>query len=139
MTTSKRPLPMLTTSTTAYWTGGAAGTLLIHRCQDCGYFIHPPAGFCPSCEGRSCAPEAVSGRGKVASFTVNHQQWEPGLEVPYVMALIELEEQPDVRIVANIVNCAIDQVRFDMAVQVLFEQHDDVWIPLFEPAAEGSP
>jgi uncharacterized OB-fold protein len=84
----------VTRSTEAFWTGGARGELLIHRCQACGYLVHPPAGFCPVCEGRDVLPEPVSGRATVATFTVNHQKWEPDLEVPYVMALVELDEQP---------------------------------------------
>ena len=35
----------------------------------------------------------------------------------------------------NIVGCAPDDVRIGMPVQVIFEHHDDVWLPLFEPAA----
>src|SRR5262245_38554369 len=128
-----RPLPVLTSSVRAFWTGGERGQLLIQRCQSCGYRIHPPVGFCPSCESRDTKPEPVSGQGTVASFSVNHQVWEPDLEVPFVIALIELDEQDDFRLVTNIVNCAIDDVHIGMRVQVLFEQHDDVWVPLFEP------
>jgi hypothetical protein len=79
-------------------------------------------------------PEAVSGRATVASFTVNHQVWEPGLEVPYVMALVELDEQADVRLVTNIVNCDPGAVRIGLPVRVTFEASEGVWIPLFEPA-----
>jgi uncharacterized protein len=124
---------VITRSTEAFWTGGASGHLLIHRCQACGYRVHPPVHFCPACEGRDVEPQPVSGRATVASFTVNHQRWEPDLEVPYVMALVELDEQPDVRLATNIVNCAIDDVHIGMRVQVLFEQHEEVWVPLFEP------
>jgi uncharacterized OB-fold protein len=132
--TSTRPLPALTVSNTAFWTGGERDELCIYRCQDCGYYVHPPVRFCPQCEGRNVEPEAVSGRGTVASFTVNHQKWEPELEVPYVMALVELDEQADVRLVTNVVHCPPEAVHIGMAVRVLFEARDDVWIPLFEPA-----
>ncbi len=129
-----RPLPVLTSATTAFWTGGERGELLIHRCRACGYWIHPPVGFCPACEGRHVGPEAVSGLATVASFTVNYQQWEPDLEVPYVLALVELDEQPDVRLATNIVSCSVDAVRVGMRVQVVFQHCEDVWVPLFEPA-----
>ncbi|HEX5586341.1 MAG TPA: OB-fold domain-containing protein [Acidimicrobiia bacterium] len=131
---AQRPLPVVTRTTEAFWTGGAAGELRIQRCQTCGYWIHPPVGFCPACESRDTAPEAVSGLATVASCTVNHQAWEPGLEVPYVLALVELDEQADVRLATNVVNCDVDDVHIGMRVQVLFEQHDDVWVPLFQPA-----
>jgi uncharacterized OB-fold protein len=80
-------------------------------------------------------PEAVSGRGYVTSFTVNHKQWVPGLPVPYVLALVSIAEQDDVRLVTNIVNCDPNTVTMGMPLKVLFEQSEDVWIPLFEPEA----
>ena len=128
-----RPLPVITRANEAFWTGGEHGELRIIRCQSCRYWIHPPAGFCPACEGRDTAPEPVSGKATVASFTVNHQAWVPDLEVPYVMAVVELDEQPDVRLITNIVNCAINDVHFGMKVRVLFDHCEDVWVPLFEP------
>jgi uncharacterized OB-fold protein len=129
----KRPLPALTVTNRAFWTGGQRGQLLVYRCQNCGYYVHPPVRYCPMCEGRDVDPEPVSGRGSVASFTVNHQKWEPELQVPYVMALVELEEQRDIRLVTNIVNCPSEAVAIGMQVQVVFEVSEDVWIPLFEP------
>jgi hypothetical protein len=54
-----------------------------------------------------------------------------------VVAIIEIVEQPSVRLTTNIVNCAPEAVRIDMPVQVTFEHHadpdGDVYIPLFEP------
>jgi len=135
---SARPLPVLTTSTRVFWTGGREGRLMIHRCQGCGYWVHPPAGFCPRCEGRDVVAEAASGRGTVASFTVNHQRWEPDLPVPYVLALVELDEQADVRLATNVVNCPPESVSIGMPVEVLFEQNEDVWVPLFQPTNRGS-
>jgi hypothetical protein len=35
--------------------------------------------------------------------------------------------------VCNIVNCAPEEVAMGMAVTVLFEQNDDLWVPLFQP------
>jgi uncharacterized OB-fold protein len=135
-----RALPLLDTDNTPYWTGGEKGQLLIHCCGDCGYFVHPPVKFCPKCEGRNVAPRPVSGRGTVETFTVVHKQWVPGLKVPYVLALVTIAEQDDVRVATNIVNCDPEAVRFGMPVRVLFEQNEDVWVPLFEPAAErGAP
>jgi uncharacterized protein len=53
--------------------------------------------------------------------------------VPYVLALVELDEQDDVRLVTNIVHCGPDEVSIGMPVRVVFEECDDVWVPLFEP------
>lgn len=129
----RRALPVIDLDNTDYWTGGKDGELRIYRCQECAYYVHPPVRFCPQCESRRVEPEAVSGRGCVTSFTVNHKQWAPGLPVPYVLALVSIAEQDDVRLVANIVGCDPETVTMGMPVRVLFEQHEDVWVPLFEP------
>jgi uncharacterized OB-fold protein len=106
---------------------------MIYRCGDCRAYVHPPVRFCPACEGRAVAPEAVSGRGRVVSFTINHQAWVPGLPERYVLALVAIDEQDDVRLVCNIVGCAPEAVTMDMPVRVLFERHEDLWIPFFQP------
>jgi uncharacterized OB-fold protein len=86
-------------------------------------------------------PEAVSGRGTVASFTVNYQAWLPGMALPYVIALVAIEEQPALRLQTNIVGCEPDDVRIGMPVEVVFEHYEDpqgdVWLPLFQPRVEA--
>jgi len=134
MTNPPRTLPELTDRTRAFWTGGEHGKLMIARCQSCGNYIHPPQPICPKCFSRDVQPEAVSGLATLASFTVNHQQWMPDMEVPFVIAIVELEEQPSVRLTTNIVNCPIEDVRIGMKLKVTFEQQDDIFLPLFEPA-----
>lgn len=135
---TQRPLPALDRDSRPYWTGGENGELLIERCRDCRTYVHPPTGFCPQCESRNVAPEAVSGRARVTSFTVNHKQWMPGLEVPYVLALVTIEEQDDVMLATNIVDCPVENVRIGMAVAVRFEQNEEIWVPLFAPAEDGA-
>ena len=131
-----RALPAIDKDNKAYWTSGERGELTIYRCQDCNYYIHPPVRFCPQCESRNVEPEVVSGYGTVTTFTVNYKQWVPGLPETYVLALVSIAEQDDVRLVCNIVNCPSESVTFGMKVKVLFEQHEDLWIPFFEPADE---
>lgn len=128
-----RPLPAITDDSRPFWTTGAEGKLLIEQCNRCAYYIHPPTGFCPKCESRATHYQPVSGKGFVETFTVNHKVWVPGLPERYVLALVRIAEQDDVRLVTNITACDPDAVIFDMPVKVYFEQADDLWVPLFEP------
>lgn len=139
--TDPRIIPPLSDANRAYWTGGAAGQLLIERCTACRTWQHPPTGTCERC-GSVAEPEPVSGRGTVFTFTINHQQYHPDVAPPYVIAVVELDEQPDLRLPTNIVDGDPDDVRIGAAVQVRFEQHDDVFVPVFAPAtapAAGDP
>jgi uncharacterized OB-fold protein len=133
-----RILPRISDRNRHFWTGGAGGELRFLRCQDDGTYVHPPTPRCPLCHGKNLAVEAVSGRATVHTFSINVQQWMPGPEPPYVVAIVELPEQEGLRLTTNIVNCAPDDVRIGLPVQVVFERHDDgddaVYIPLFEPA-----
>jgi uncharacterized OB-fold protein len=130
---SKRILPALTPENRAFWTGGARGELRILRCTACRRWVHPPVASCPACAGRLAA-EAASGRGTVFTFTVNHQPFRPEVPPPYVIAIVELAEQADLRLPTNVVNCAPDRVACGMTVRAVFERHGEIFVPLFEPA-----
>jgi uncharacterized OB-fold protein len=128
-----RHLPAITAENAFFWRAGESGVLRFMRCRSCGYYIHPPLPICRVCKSRDVGDEPVSGRGTVLTYTVNRQVWEPGLEAPYVIAIVELAEQRGLRLTTNIVNCPLDEVRIGMPARVVFEQYDDVWLPLFEP------
>ncbi len=128
------PIPAITDDNRAFWTGGASGQLLITTCEDCGFRTHPPVPRCPSCFSERVAPAAVSGRGHVYSYTINRQQWNPDLEVPYVLAIVELDEQPGLRLLTNIVGMPVDEVAIDMPVEVGFVRRGDAYLPIFHRA-----
>ena len=139
MTEGARPLPQLTEENRFFWTSGEDGTLRFQRCTACGELRHPPVGVCPYCYATDWEPSAVSGRGVVAGFTVNHHPWIPTLAPPYVIAIVAIDEDDRVRLTTNIVGCEPGDVRVGMRVQVRFEHQADVWLPLFEPTGEAEP
>jgi uncharacterized OB-fold protein len=128
----RRILPLLEKQTGYFWTGGAQGQLLIARCDRCYRYQHPPFERCAACDGDVLTPAPVSGRGRVATFTINHERWMPDMVVPFVFAAVELEEQTALYVFSNIL-APIEQVRIGMTVRVCFEQHEDIFVPLFRP------
>ena len=74
----------------------------------------------------------MSGTGTVVGFTVNSHRWLPDFDPPYVVANVALAEDPRVHLTTNIVGCDPSDVRIGQEVAVRFEQHEDVWLPLFE-------
>ena len=128
------PAPDLRTE--FFWTGGKEGELRFQRCEACRSFIHPPQPRCPDCLGEKIAVEVVSGRARVGGFTVNHQPWLPNFPPPYVIAIVEIEEAPEVRLTTNIVGCDPEEVYIGMPLEVEFEEVNGMWLPLFHPAKE---
>src|SRR6201996_3106401 len=134
----ERPLPAPSISTEPFWTSGADGRLRIAQCQVCRRYHHTPQPICPHCRSLEVAMTPVSGRATVAGFTVNHQQWLPRFPPPYVVAVVAIAEDPSARLTTNIVGCEPERVAIGLQVKVVFEQHDDIWIPLFEPNFEAA-
>jgi hypothetical protein len=111
--------------------------LMVHQCAQCALWVSPQAADCPDCGGALVA-KPVSGRGTVFTYTVNHQPFNPAVPVPYVIAIVALDEQADLRVAANIVDCEPDSVYVGLPVAVRFERDvvdDSVVIPVFAPRA----
>ncbi len=129
-----RLLPRIDKDNEFFWTSGKDNQLRFLSCIACEALVHPPGPCCPYCLGRNLEPRVVSGQGIVESFTVNHQQWIPGSD-PYIVGLISIVEQKDVRLMTNLVEVEVDDLQIGMEVEVVFEQSDDVYLPLFRPVS----
>ena len=133
-----RVLPLVNEENEHFWRGGADGQLHLRRCADCGEYNHPPVPVCRSCLSRNIIVEPVSGKARLLTYTENHQPWVPGFDPPYIVAIVELNEQAGLRLTTNLVNVAIEDVEIGMPLRVLFEPRDDgIFLPLFEPDPEA--
>lgn len=113
--------PAVTAETEAYWAAAGAGRLLVERCSACRAESFPPYGICRTCRSREVAPAEITGVGQVYSLTVNHQRWLPGLEVPFVLVLVEFPDHPGVRVFGRLRGCAVAEAVIGMAVDIGFE------------------
>ncbi len=129
----KKPLPRIDEENKWFWEACARHELYVQKCGDCRTVRFYPRALCPSCLSSKTDYVRASGRGKVYTFTVTHQNQAPGFrdELPYVMAYVELEEGP--RVLTNVVGCPPDEVKVGMAVTVVFEDVDEgLAIPKFQ-------
>jgi uncharacterized OB-fold protein len=132
------PLPQPDPLTQFFWDGVNEHRLVILRCDACGFYLHLPKVVCRNCLSTSLTPTEVSGRGTLTTWTIPMQPFDPYYQsrVPYVLAVVELEEQPNLKLVTNIVDCAEEDLRIDMAVEVTFrEVAPGCTLPLFAPIA----
>jgi len=139
MTTERdRALPAVTDLTRPFWEAANEGRLAIQGCQACGYYNHPPRPLCDRCQSGDLRFEEVSGDGTVWSFTVMHQKSIAGFQdsVPYVTALVELDEQKHLLLVTNLPGVSAENVKVGMRVKVSFERlSDEIALPQFVAAA----
>lgn len=136
-----RMIPELTAANRAFWTGGADGRLHVPYCEPCARWVLPPQEPCPRCD-TPLGARAVSGAGTVFTFTVNHHPFNPTVAPPYVIAIIELAEQDDLRVAANVVDCEPDSVTVGMPVTVRFEEQPTAggtaFVPVFAPSTSST-
>lgn len=123
--------PTITRDTEYFWAGTRERELRIQRCGGCGLLRHPPGPMCPGCGATKPTYLVASGNGEVFSYVVHHHPPVPGRAVPFVVALVELEE--GVRMLAELVDA--DDVRIGMPVVADFVVVDDeVTLPVWRAA-----
>ncbi|MCL8209260.1 MAG: OB-fold domain-containing protein [Actinomycetia bacterium] len=133
MSTAMRPLPPMDAVSRPFWEGLRARTIRLPHCEACGHRWFPPAATCPRCLSDRIAWRPASGRGTVWSFTVFHKAYLPGFEIPYNVAVVELDE--GVRLFTNLVEVPLDAIRVGMPVEAVFEDvTDGVTLLKFRPA-----
>ena len=136
MDLTRPPLPEPDDVTRFFWDGAKRGKLLVMRCRDCGFYMHPPRPLCRRWLSANVSPREVSGRGTVYCYTVTHHVFHPAMasRVPYTVALVELAEQPGLRLVSSLPNVRPGAVYTGMPVSVTFRALDDeVTLPEFQP------
>jgi uncharacterized OB-fold protein len=144
ITRAEFPLPDVDDALTAgYFAGAARGELCIPRCTSCGRWCWYPEAACPACAGE-LAWTATAGRGALFSWVVVERAFLPAFAemVPFVTALVALEEDPAVRIVTLLVDAAALAAVLPMEVvfrPLAFPTVPDrtVVVPMFRPAGDA--
>jgi hypothetical protein len=136
------PLPDVDDALTApFFAGAARHELRVTRCEQCDKFVWYPQTKCPTCDGPlEWVP--VSGRGTLFSWAVVQRPFLPAFEgmVPFVTALVAIDEDPAVRIVTYVVDVEPVALTADQPVQVTFRPlsfptvpDKEVVVPMFTP------
>lgn len=120
--------------TEPFWQAARARRLTAARCGECGHFRMPPTPFCPACLSQQIEWPTLSGRAVLYSYTIVPASRRPGMEgvLPYVPCVAELPDAGGVRLVSNVVGCALDRLRVGLALHVAWhERQDGVVLPHF--------
>jgi hypothetical protein len=133
--TTSRPKPVIDQDSQPYWDGAREHKLLVQLCAGCGQHVFYPRALCPHCHGDELTWTQASGQGTVYSLTVVRRPAGPAFadDVPYVIGLIDLEE--GVRLLSRLHVSDPADAHIGMRVRVAFDDHDDITLPVFVPAA----
>ena len=122
-----------------FWEGTARGELLVQKCSACGRRRLPPRPMCPDCRSLGHEWERLSGKGRIWSYVVPHPPLLPAYSefAPYNVIAVELDEDPSLRVVGNLVRSAdgaINEVdphgiEIGEPVRVVFAKVEDVYLP----------
>lgn len=114
-------MPVADEETRPFWSGLRLHALVIARCRSCLLWMHPPTASCPRCHSPDIGADPVSGRGRVYSYTTVHREFIAGVPPPYVVVLVELDEQAGLRVLANLIETDRIAPRIDLPVEARFE------------------
>lgn len=133
-TTHLKPLPIITEENRPFWEACKQGKLLLQYCDACLLYQFYPRLYCMSCGAQNPRWVEASGQGIVYSYTIIRQNKSPEFhdDVPYNVALIQLEEGP--RMLSNVIDIAPGDLRVDLPVIVVFDPvSDEISLPRFRP------
>ena len=108
--------------------------LVFQRCDGCGTLRHPPRVLCAECGSDRVSWEPSAGRGTIFSWTETHQAPHPAFagQVPYAVVVVELEE--GVRLVASLRELASADLELELPVEVdLEEVSEGILLPYARP------
>jgi uncharacterized OB-fold protein len=105
------------------------------RCRACGFVFFPPQSY--GCESCGAAPEnlervELSGRGKLHSFATVHLHQGKGIEAPFTVGVIVLDDGPAVRAILTERTGAGLKIGDRMRATVAPQGRDDSGVELAE-------
>ena len=106
--------------------------LAIRMCNGCDAVLHVPVAYCYRCGSWDTRWQAVSGRGRLYSWTIVAHQVHPAYPVPYTVVLVELEDHPEARLVGQLPGR--QELEAGQEMEVWFQTIDeDVVLPQWRP------
>ncbi|MGE7780260.1 Zn-ribbon domain-containing OB-fold protein [Peribacillus sp. NPDC097264] len=122
----QKPIPVKTQDNTPYWDGADRHELILQKCNSCQEYSHPPGPSCAKCGSTELSWESQGSdiNGKVYSYIISYRPFLPGFQddLPLIIAIVELDKLPDVKLIGNILQCPTDDVHIGMQVKMTWEK-----------------
>lgn len=134
----EKPLPnMQDADALPFWSAAKEHRLALQWCKQCSTFLYPPGPSCSHCGGLEIPYKDIGRQvtGNLYSYIVTHRAFVPGFseDVPYIVALVDVDQAGKVKLLANLINCAIEDVRIGMRLRMVWEDRmPEVSLPQWE-------
>ncbi len=133
----KKPVPSPQGESDHYWQKAKEGELWLRKCNACGNAYFYPRDISPCCFSRDTTWIQASGKATLFTYGIVQRAPHPGFveEVPFVTAIVELEEGPTMPTNIVIDDPTPEKLQVGMALEVVFEDiTDTIARPKFKPA-----
>lgn len=128
----EKPIPVKTMDNAPYWDAADRHTLELQKCEGCQKAIHPAGPACPHCGSAETSWQQYGNdiKGIIYSFIISYRPFLPGFQddLPTVIAQVELEKEPDVKIIANVIDCDVAAIKIGTPVEM-------TWVDITEDRA----
>ncbi|QHS23426.1 hypothetical protein GWK91_10875 [Virgibacillus sp. MSP4-1] len=136
----KKPIPVKTQDNKPYWDAADDHEMMVQRCDECDQYAHPPGPSCAKCGGTNLSWQNLGSdiKGTVYTYIISYRPFLPGFQddLPLIIAQVEIEEIPDVKILANVLDCEPEKVEIGMPVRMVWQDiNDERALPQWKPIA----
>lgn len=115
-----------------FWDGVKRRELVFQRCGRCKEWLHPPRPMCHHCKSFDLRWEKSSGKGKIYSWVTFTREVNPLYSVPFEVALVEMDDEKGVRLIANMLDTKPEELSIGMPVEVdFYDVTPEQPIPIF--------
>ncbi|MFD0826927.1 Zn-ribbon domain-containing OB-fold protein [Neobacillus sp. M.A.Huq-85] len=121
----QKPIPLKSQDNHPFWDAADRHELMIQKCESCQRYLHPPGPACAKCGSTELSWENLGSdvTGTVYSYVISYRPFLPGFQddLPLVIAVVQLEKAPDVKIIGNIIHCSPEDVKIGMSVKMTWQ------------------
>ena len=120
-----KPSPVPDEVTKPFWDACNEGRLVVQNCTTCNRLQHPPQKACRECGSEhNMEFREMNGRGKIHGYLVSHDSRVMMLQEiqPFNLAVIELDDDPGIKMLSHLPGINRDEVPVGATVQVEFEE-----------------
>lgn len=122
--------PAINKANKPFWEGIKDEKFLLQECNTCSEVFFPPRILCPECLSDDLKHIESKGMGTLYAFTEIRAKL-PGIKVPYIIGLIELDENPG-RFLTRI-DATYETLKIGQRMKVKYVHHKRFSVHTFVP------